>query len=595
MKIKKVIITVAVVAVLGAAAVGGAYAYKSYQQKQLVAEVQRVGDISWGYWGDSATSYGMVTNDSSQEIYLADSKTVKEIYVSEGDTVEVGDPLLEYDTAELRIEIERKKLELSNIQNDISIATHALETLKVTKPVNKTPPKIDEDIQKKYEELDATQNQLPEKDVTDSRIFNYITETSVPYNAADNPKGTKDDPYIFYCNKDAYVYGSFFNSIRATESGGDGKYAVFYVCQKDASGKMVFASVPVSGGDTGTPGDVQGTEGTENAGNTENTENTESVENGQSGRAAVRTSSQPVLDSSVSPNTVSFDGNNMPIAYDADRMWYIFTGEEYVPSSAADKYLDDFFNSAIDWEEPVGYTEDELAKAIWEKETELKSLDIQRRQQELQLANMQNTASDGMVYAEVAGVVKTVGDPDEYQNDGTAFLVVSGEEGLYVSGTISELLLDDVTVGTVVTANSWESGMTFDATITEISDYPVNNNGWGEGNPNASYYAYTAYIEDSSSLQNGEYLDLTISTNQSETGGIYIEKAYVRQEDGKSYCMIAGEDNKLKKQYVVTGKTIYGSAVEIKSGLTEDDRIAFPYGKNAVEGAAVEESSNMYY
>lgn len=583
MKIKKVIITVAVVAVVGAAAAGGVYAYKSYQQNQLVAEVQRVGNISWGYWGDSATSYGMVTNDSSQEIYLADSKTVKKVYVEEGDTVEVGDPLLEYDTAELRIEIERKKLELSNIQNDIAIATHALETLKVTKPVDKTPPFLDTDLQQKYEEINATQNRMPEKDVNDSRIYNYITETSLPYNAADNPKGTKDDPYIFYCNKDAYVYGSFFNSIRATENGGDGKYAVFYVCKKDSSGKMVFATVPVSGDNTGTPGDSQ---------DTESTETVENTENAQNGRAS---SSQPVLDGSVSPNTVSFDGNNMPIIYDSERMWYIFTGEEYVPDSAADNYLDDFFNSAMEWEEPVGYTKEELAQAIWEKEMEIKTLDIQRRQQELQLQNMQGTASDGMVYAEVAGVVKTAGDPDEYQNDGTAFLVVSGDEGLYVSGTISELLLGDVTVGTVVSANSWESGMTFDATITEISDYPVNDNGWGDGNPNASYYAYTAYIEDSSGLRNGEYLDLTISTNQSETGGLYIEKAYVRQEDGKSYCMIADENDKLKKQYVVTGKTIYGSAVEIKSGLTEEDRIAFPYGKNAVEGAAVEESSNMYY
>lgn len=44
----------------------------------------------------------------------------------------------------------------------------------------------------------------------------------------------------------------------------------------------------------------------------------------------------------------------------------------------------------------------------------------------------------------------------------------------------------------------------------------------------------------------------------------------------------------------MTGRTVYGSAVEIKSGLTEDDRIAFPYGKNAVEGAAVTDESSNY-
>ena len=191
-----------------------------------------------------------------------------------------------------------------------------------------------------------------------------------------------------------------------------------------------------------------------------------------------------------------------------------------------------------------------------------------------------------MVYAEVDGVVKTVGDPDEKPEQGQAFLVVTGDDGLYVKGTISELLLDDVPVGTVVSANSWESGMTFDATITEISDYPVSGNSWGEGNPNVSYYGvHGLYRGQLRAPQRGEAVDLSISTNQSDGGGIFIEKAYVRSEDGKSYCMIADENNRLKKQYVVTGRTVYGSAVEIKSGLTEDDCIAFPYGKNAVEGA----------
>ena len=63
---------------------------------------------------------------------------------------------------------------------------------------------------------------------------------------------------------------------------------------------------------------------------------------------------------------------------------------------------------------------------------------------------------------------------------------------------------------------------------------------------------------------------------------------------GIAELVIADENNRLKKQYVVTGRTVYGSAVEIKSGLTEDDRIAFPYGKNAVEGAAVTDESSNY-
>ena len=307
---------------------------------------------------------------------------------------------------------------------------------------------------------------------------------------------------------------------------------------------------------------------------------------------------EPVADDSISPNVKDVDGSTMPMDYDKSRSWYVFSGEE-VGKSLQD-YLDeleneDNWNDEDDWEEPEGYTEKELAEAINDKESEVKKLDIQLRKLKLELETLQDSINDGVVYAKLDGVVKSVGDPDQKQDDGNAFLVVTGDDGLYVSGTISELLLDEVKPGTVVTANSWESGMTFEATVTSVSDYPVSGNSWGEGNPNVSYYQYTAYMEDSSALKNGEYVDLAIQTNQSETGGIYLDKAYVRQEDGKSYVMMADENNQLKKQYVVTGKTVYGTAIEIKSGLTEDDKIAFPYGKTAVEGAAVTEDESIEY
>lgn len=555
MKMKKVIaITVGLVVACGAVG-GGIYGYKSYQQGQLIAEVQPVSYINMGYWGDTETSYGMVTNDSVQEIYLKDSKTVKEVLVQEGDTVAVGDPLVRYDTAEVHIEIERKKLEISDLENKIALANHELEAMRNAKPVDKTPPKIDTNKLAELEAEDEKINNIPEKDAVDDRIYNYVTAESLPYNAAENPAGTPEDPYIYYCNPKAYVYGSFYNFIRPTE-GARGKYVEFRVCKKDAAGKMLMV-------------DEVSEDGTV-------------------------TKKVPAVDTSVTPAV--FDGNLIPAAYDDTKMWYIFTGEERIPFSLAEEYMSEFMEHATDWKEPEGFTIEELVKKIPEKESELRSLDIQKRQQQLQLQKLQDTVSDGIVYAEVDGVVKTAADPSEYQNDGSPFLVVSGDEGLYVSGTISELLLEDVKPGTVVTANSWESGMTFEATITEISDYPTGGNSWGNGNPNVSYYEYTAYIEDSSALRNGEYVDLSISTNQSETGGLYIEKAYVREENGKSYCMIADENDKLKKQYVVTGKTVYGSAIEIKSGLSEEDRIAFPYGKNAVEGAAVKDSSGtMYY
>lgn len=560
MRIKRVIAAVVGSAVAVGAVAGGIYGYKAYQDQKLVAEVQPVSNINMGYFGDSATSYGMVTNDSSQEIYLDSSKSAKQVFVKEGDTVKVGDPLMEYDMAEVQIDIERKKIELNTIENNLAMATHKLDSLKNAKPVDKTPPKINTEELKKYEEQDKINQSIPETDEKDVNIYNFLTATSIPYNVTRNeqtgelvyPAGTAEDPYIYYCNANAYAYGSFFNEIRPKEDGTPGKHVVFYVCKKDADGKMLMEP------------DAEG-------------------------------KPKPVIDTDLADHTAQLNGNSIPADYDESRMWYLFTGKEYIPTSLADQYMEEFMEHATDWEPPKGYTKEELVKEITETEKQIKSLDIQRRQQQLKLESLEQTASDGIVYAKVDGIVKTVGDPQEFQQNGTAFLVVTGDEGLYVSGTISELLLGDISVGMVVTANAWESGMTFEATITEISDYPVSGNSMGEGNPNVSYYSYTAYIEDSSALRNGEYVDLAIAANQSDAGGLFIEQAYVREENGKSYCMIADENNRLKKQYVVTGRTAYGTAIEIKSGLSEDDRIAFPYGKNAVEGVAVTDAADMMY
>ena len=550
-KKKLIAIVVAVVIVLGG--IGGAiWGYKAYSANKKEVPVQSVAYVNWGYWGDTETSYGMVTNDSAQEIYVDDDESVERVFVEEGDYVKKGDPLLSYDMSELAMEMEMKSLDINTLQNDILQENYKLNTLKTTSPVDKTPPQIDEDKFESLYEQDVKNNDISEKDKKDKRIYNYLKKGALPFNATLNasgslqyPAGTESDPYIYCCNKNVYAYGEFFNSIRPNSKDADGIYVRIIVPQKDAKGQVI----------------VDG--------------------NGM-----------PVADASLEIYQKYLDGGEIPADYDQEKMWYVFSGKERTPSDLAGQYRDEYLNELENWGEPDGYTKEELVQEIHDTEKLLKDLDIRLRRELLELQTMQKTASDGIIYAEVEGTVKSIGDAD----DSGAFLVIASDDGLYVSGTISELLLGDVKIGTVVKANSWESGMSFEATITEISQYPVSSNSWGEGNPNASYYSYTAYIEDSTALRNGEYVDLSIATNQTAEGeGIYLDKAYVREEDGRHYCMIADENGRLKKQYVQTGKTVYGSAIEIKSGLSNDDLIAFPYGKDVVEGAKTTEESEEYY
>lgn len=70
-------------------------------------------------------------------------------------------------------------------------------------------------------------------------------------------------------------------------------------------------------------------------------------------------------------------------------------------------------------------------------------------------------------------------------------------------------------------------------------------------NPNASSYPFLAYIENADGLSDYEYAELKIEEDASTSAdSIYIDKMYIRKENGQSYVYIKGEDGLLKKQYV---------------------------------------------
>lgn len=284
------------------------------------------------------------------------------------------------------------------------------------------------------------------------------------------------------------------------------------------------------------------------------------------------------------------NGQSLEEEYAADEQWSVLNRspvEEELPQEEEQEELP---------EEMEGYTAAELAGAIAEKEKEIRNLDIDKRKIELELEQLKKASGDGVVKAEVNGTATTVQNPADMVNDGSPFIEIRGQDSLYVTGALSELLLDDIKVGQKVLIDSWESGQRYEGTITEISNTPTDNESYGgESNPNVSYYPYTAEVEDSEGLRNGEGVEMRINQNESAGEVICLEKAFVRKENGKSYVMKEGKDKRLKKQYVKTGKTFYGQAIQILSGLSQEDYIAFPYGKEIKEGARVKESEELEY
>lgn len=534
-KKKKIIIILVVLLVIAALIAGGVIFFLWHQRNSLTADVETVEMLNWGYWGDEMSSSGMVTNDYNQDVYLISNQTIQDVFVEEGQEVKAGDQLMAYDMSLTDLQLEMKELEIQNIDNNIILSQRELEKLKKEKPISDTPVMP---VEPEPEPNPQPEPELPQ--LTENGHYNYVTASVLELlGAAGNVTGgtgTEEDPYVILCAAGCYVKGDFFNALAALEN-------------------PVFVSLrivnPQTGLTEGMPFWNMGSPSFQSTGMTYNEEERWSVETKQ------LLADEPIID---------------------------------------DPIIDDPMPDAPIMDEPVtGHTAAELARLIKEEQKKQKDLDLQKRKAELELEQMRKLTSEGVVLAEVDGVVKTVGDKENPSQDGSAFITVSGSEGLYVTGYLSELQLGSVGVGTEIFANSWQSGNSFNATIQSISPYPSTSaNVWGEGNPNVSYYAYTAYIENSEGLQNGEYVDLSMTATYGDNSvsSIYLQKAYVREENGRSYVLKADENNRLVKQYVETGKTVYGEAVEIKSGLSMEDRIAFPYGKSAKEGVKVNEASD---
>ena len=140
---------------------------------------------------------------------------------------------------------------------------------------------------------------------------------------------------------------------------------------------------------------------------------------------------------------------------------------------------------------------------------------------------------------------------------------------------------------------SWNTGNSYEATITSIGNSPVESMKSSE-NPYMSYYPFTAVVEKDADLSSGEGVSISVDGLSGDSGNsIYLEQMFIREDGNRSYVYKKGKHGRLEKQYVEVGKNMYGS-IEIVSGLTMEDEIAFPYGRNVKEGAKTKTVESLY-
>lgn len=480
------------------------------------------------YWGDSKESYGPVTTDKIQTVYISETQTVTEILVAEGDEVKKGDLLMTFDTTLTDLSLERERLKVEKLKLQLQDAQKQLKQINAMKPMatpsETEPGEEEENLGAAIGDLYQISSQTAYDGSTKEKaLICWLAGTTVIDDTLLETLLQKVEEYQRKNIQTAPEGEPVTEAVEVTSF-----YVVFKVTESDRA--------------LGSRLSWQGMRVTK-----------------ESGEYAMQL----------------FDASGM------DDHMIVQNGD------AAKPEID--FGS--------GYTAAQIAQMRAEQEKTIKDLNFQIRMADAEYKIKQTEAGDGKVYARIDGVVMSLKSEDEAREMGEPLMKVSGGGGFYVEGAVSELDKDNLMVGQEVTINDWYTGMTYVGTVQSVGDFPSVNNSWsGMGNPNASYYPFMVYVDESADLQEGRYVSVMYSTAEAQNG-LYLENFMIRTELGRSYIYVLGADGRLEKRFVTTGKSLWGSYTEILDGLSEEDYLAFPYGKavrDGIQAVASEDLSQLY-
>ena len=428
-----------------------------------------------------------------------------------------------------------------------------------------------------------------EEEILHPQAFSQLTAQDIEQKNWCKGDGSREKPYVFLVTADGTVEGSFFNKMK--ELGGyfrievreDGVYSgiLLKAWEQDAEnlGEFEDETVYVVGLEekkaepTPTPEPTGTPEPTTTPEPTGTPEPTTTPE--PSGTPEATPTPETPTDAPVNPMTASSAVYRKVIPLANENTVDGAMGSMGTVGSVPEGSM----------------TKEEIQKQIKEKEKEIRDYQLDLKEADLELKKINKELKNQTITSTLNGVVKTVGDPKKKNTDGKPLIQVVSSEGLYIQGNISEMQLDKLQVGQILNGFSYDTGVNFTAEVKEISPYPSEGNDYN--NANASMYPFTAYIQNAEGLKNNSHAELTFGDDGGDLsgGGITIEKAFVRTENGQYYVMAEDGKGRLEKRPVQVARIWYGSQYEISSGLTMEDKIAFPYGKKVKEGAKTEEGS----
>lgn len=574
----KAIIIVAVIAALTA---GGIFLYAHFAGNHPV-EVTKIGYRILSWMPNQSDIYGFVVSDDSQALIKEKDKTVVEVYVHEGDSVKIGDPLVRYDSTLDNLTLEEKLLEREKLYN----------TLQEDYAEYKRWARLE------YERTVPTYTPSPSP--TPRGKTNAAPRISIARDLT-NPvsgSGTSVDPFRYSIADQERINAAFIALMLDLAKNNSRSFYALLTAPKSET--MLVAnpdetlSFRVKADD---PDPLQPDFNSSKGG--DGSKQKPFLFSYASDIDVPTTFLKRFADSALAKNetvcvTLLASGFRAEMEFQPDGgISFVVSIIEITPSPSPSPtptpspaptdtpepsetpYIPPYYG-------PGKAEREELARQAAQK---IRAEEVQYRQLSLDIQKLLFNGADGIVFSTVEGTVSKSVDPSTVQ-DGEMFLEVRGGTGLHVVSTLGEMDLINYPVGTEMTGFSYESGMDVQVRITDVGSMPVSTNYMNGGNPNSSGYLVTMEFLSDATPKVGEYIEFTYRPGaESET--TYLFEAFIREIDGQD-CIYLVKDDHLVKTPVTVGKRFdqYLELLDIK--LSPEDYIAFPYDKNARDGAPVE-------
>lgn len=169
--------------------------------------VESISDMMNQYSGVSNRFNGTVESQETYEVKVDSSRTIKEVNVSVGDEVKVGDVLLSYDTDDLNSQVKQAKLDIEGMQDEIDNYNRQINTLTTERAQAADADKFEytTQIQTLQNSIQQTKYNMESKQLEIDKLEKQIDDSTITSKVDGVVKSINENQADEYGNAAAYM------------------------------------------------------------------------------------------------------------------------------------------------------------------------------------------------------------------------------------------------------------------------------------------------------------------------------------------------------------------------------------------------------